>query len=191
MTDPPSEREIAERAQGHAHQPLTPAEYEALMHFRAQWAELVTNAGTRFFVLGSFADADVDRVNDLKSTINDFSADCVAYRMDDFLEDIDLNLNSILKFKLIADGSDYILGVCEHDKGGQLIEHGLLIESRSYIQKARLLKRTYPPDLEKQRYSWMQSLGVFEIFDYYGQLYEWETVPEYQSLVEGLVDDLV
>jgi hypothetical protein len=93
--------------------------------------------------------------------------------------------------KLIADGSRHILGVCEHDQGGALIEHGLLIESRSYIDKTHILKRTYPPEREKEQYSWMQTFGVFEIFEYYDQLYEWETVPEYEQQIENLVGELL
>jgi hypothetical protein len=71
--------------------------------------------------------------------------------MDDFLPDTDLVLHPILKFKLIADDSHHILSVCEHDLGGALIEHGLLIESGSYIDKTHILKRTYPPECEKEQ----------------------------------------
>lgn len=71
--------------------------------------------------------------------------------MDDFLPDTDLVLRPILKFKLIADDSHHILGVCGYDQGGALVEHGLLIESGSYIDKTHLLKRTYPPEREKEQ----------------------------------------
>ena len=34
-------------------------------------------------------------------------------------------------------------------------------------------------------------LGVFETFEYYDQLYEWETVPEYEQQIEDLVEELL
>lgn len=192
MPDTSSETDLETRAQRHHYRSLTPEEFEGLTHFRADWADIAAEADNRFFVLGSFAEDDVDRVNELKEYINRETGNgTVAYRMDDFLTDVDLVLHPILKFKLISDDSHHILGVCEHDQGGQLIEHGVLIESRSYIDKTHILKRTYPPDLGKERYSWMQTFGVFEIFEYHDQLYEWETVPEYEQLIEGLVDELL
>jgi hypothetical protein len=192
MPDTPSETDIEARAQRHHYRSLTPEEYEGLNRFRADWADLAAGADDRFFILGSFAEDDVDRVDELKAYVNEETDNnSVAYRMDDFLKDDDIILHPILKFKLIADDSHHILGVCEHSKGGQLIEHGLLIESRSYIEKTHILKRAYPTDLEKERYSWMQTFGVFEIFEYYDQLYEWKTVPDYQQQVEDLVDELL
>ena len=192
MPNSPSEDDIETRAQRHHYRSLTPEEYEALNRFRADWATIAAGASNRFFVLGSFAEEDVDRVNELKSYINTGTPeDTIAYRMDDFLQDDDLILHPILKFKLIADDSHHILAVCEHDKGGQLIEHGLLIESRSYIEKTHLLKRTYASDREKERYSWMQAFGVFEIFEFYDRIYEWQSVPDYQHQVEELVEELL
>jgi hypothetical protein len=37
----------------------------------------------------------------------------------------------------------------------------------------------------------MQTFGVFEIFDYYDQLYECETVPGYEQQIEDLVEGLL
>ena len=192
MPDSSLESDLEARAQRHHYRSLTPEEYEGLNHFRADWADIAVEADARFFILGSFSKDDVDRVNRLKDHINQETGDgTVAYRMDDFLPDTDLVLHPILKFKLIADDSHHILGVCEHDQGGALIEHGLLIESRSYIDKTHILKRTYPAEREKEQYSWMQTFGVFEIFEYYDQLYEWETVPEYEQQIEDLVEELL
>lgn len=192
MPDSSSESDLEARAKRHHYRSLTPEEYESLNHFRADWANIAAEADNRFFILGSFAKDDVDRVNELKAYINRETRDgAVAYRMDDFLPDTDLVLHPILKFKLIADDSHHILGVCEHDQGGALIEHGLLIESRSYIDKTHILKRTYPPEREKEQYSWMQTFGVFEIFEYYDQLYEWQTVSEYEHQIENLVEQLL
>ena len=190
MGDFASESELRQRAERHHHRPLTPEEYEALLSFRADWATIAADADARFFVLGSFAAGDVNRVNELKRFVNEEARDgAIAYRMDDFVTDDDVILHPILKFKLIADGSHHVVGVCEHDQGGQLIEHGLLVESRSYIDKTHVLKRSYPEGTEKERYSWMQTFGVFEIFDHYGRLHEW-TDGEYRETVESVVDDL-
>ncbi len=37
----------------------------------------------------------------------------------------------------------------------------------------------------------MQTFDVFEIFEYYDQLYEWEIVPEYEQQIEDLVGELL
>ena len=192
MPDSPSENDIITRAQRHHYRSLTPEEYEALTRYRAEWAKSAGGVKHRFFVLGSFAEGDADRVDELKSYINEeISENALAYRMDDFLSEEDIVLHPILKFKLIADDSHHLLMVCEHDKGGQLIEQGLLIECRSYIDKAHLLKRSYSIEEEKERYSWMQSFGVFEIFEFYDRIHEWESVSDYQRQIEALVDKLI
>lgn len=183
--------DLESRARQHHYRSLTPKEYEALNHYRAEWAQTAADAEHRFFILGSFSDDDVDRLDEFKRHVNEEATDsAVAYRMDDFLDDSDLTLNAILKFKLLADDSHYIVHICEHDEGGQMIEQGLLIESRAYIEKTHLLKRTYDDEQEKDRYSWMQSFGVFEIFHYHDCVYEWTDSEDFRATVETLVGEL-
>lgn len=182
---------LESRAREQHYGSLTPEEFEALNHYRADWATVAADADHRFFVLGSFAEGDVDRLDEFEQYVEREVSDvAVAYRMDDFLKNTDLTLNAILKFKLLADDSDHIVTICEHDEGGQMIEQGLLVESRAYIEKTHLLKRTYD-DEEKDRYSWMQSLGVFEIFRHHDRLYEWEDTDEFSRLTEELVEELI
>jgi hypothetical protein len=186
------EDSILSRARRYHYRSLSPDEYEALLRYRTDWADRAADAEHRFFLLGSFAEGDRERLSSIKSFINDtLGSDYVAYTMDDFIDDPDLILNPILKFKLIADDSHHILAVCEHDQGGQLIEHGLIIESRSYIAKTHMLKRRYDGNTEKTKYSWMQAFGTFEIFSYHERLYSWETVGEFDNLYKELVRELI
>jgi hypothetical protein len=183
---------ILSRARRHYPGSLPPKEYEALLRLKADWASLAAGVEHRFFILGSFADGDRERLTALKSYINEeLGPDYVAYTMDDFIQDSEIYLNAILKFQLLADDSHHILAVCEHDHGGQLIEHGLLIGRRSYLDKTQLLKRKYEDNVEKEVYSWMQAFGVFEIVEYHDRLHEWETVDAYEQLYEDLVQRLI
>lgn len=191
-SDTTEENDFLSRARSHYPGSLSPEEYEALKHYKADWARLAAGADHRFFILGSFAEGDRERLTSLKSYINEeLGPNYVAYTMDDFIEDVDATLNAILKFQLLAADSHHILAVCEHDRGGQLIEHGLLIGRRSYLDKTQLLKREYEDNVEKEVYSWMQAFGVFEIVEYHDRLHEWETVDAYEQLYEDLVQRLI
>ena len=53
------------------------------------------------------------------------------------------------------------------------------------------LKPSHPPERQKEQYSWMQISGVFEIFEYYDQLYGWKTMLEYEQQIEGIVEELL
>lgn len=188
-TNPPS---LIERAESYSQRKLSPKEYEALNHYRADWADKAGDCRTRIFVLGSFADDDVARVNEVKQYINQETHNgAVAYRMDEFVREDGVEMNAILKFRLLANDSDHIITVCEHDEGGQLIEQGMLIESTEYIKKTHLLKRTYDSETQKEKYSWMQSKGVFDIFGYHDCLHEWGDTDEFSEVTERLVSELV
>ncbi|MDS0261884.1 hypothetical protein NDI56_20985 [Haloarcula sp. S1CR25-12] len=191
-SDPEDDDTLLSRARRQYPGSLRPRDYEALTHYKADWASLAAGADHRFFILGSFADGDRARLTSLKAYINgELGPNYVAYTMDDFIADVDATLNAILKFQLLAADSHHILAVCEHDHGGQLIEHGLLIGRRSYLDKTQLLKREYEDDVEKDIYSWMQAFGVFEIVEYHDRLHEWETIEEYEQLYEDLVQGLI
>lgn len=188
-TNPPS---LIERAESYSQRKLSPKEYEALNHYRADWANKAGDCRTRIFVLGSFADDDVARVNEVKQYINQKSHNgAVAYRMDDFVKENKLEINAIMKFKLLADDSDHIITVCEHDEGGQLIEQGIIIDSKEYMKKSHLLKRAYDSETEKEQYSWMQSKGVFDMFSDHDCLHEWEDTDEFSEVTKRLVSELV
>ncbi|MEZ3144943.1 hypothetical protein [Halobaculum sp. MBLA0143] len=188
MTDTNS-LDVKERAREHSTGELTPSEYEALNHYRADWADVAATAEHRVFVLGSFAEDDVRRVNEVKEYVNQRAGDgLVAYRMDDFVQTEQQQLNALLKFKLLADDSDQIVLVCEHDRGGQVVEQVLLVESSAYRNKTHILKRRYPDEEEKEHYSWMQSNGVFEVFSRHGHVHEWRSPEAFSETVELLFD---
>lgn len=167
---------------------LPPEEYEAL-------TELVFELAPRpmydlqCFVLGSYnTDAnEKQKLRDLQQTVESWTGEnCRAYLMEDFTD----GLHPRTKFKLIADNSDYILGVCEHDKGGFQLELGMLISHRQYLENGYLLKRRYPSEeKEREKYNYMLSVGVFEMFGYGERLREWEDTQEYEVAINKMLSE--
>lgn len=85
--------------------------------------------------------------------------------------------NGVLKFRVLGDFADRIVGVAEHDRSGFLIEQGLSVAESDYFEKTYVLKR----DGEGvNSYNWMQE-SVFELLDREGRLCQWA---DKQSLVE-------
>ena len=92
-------------------------------------------------------------------------------------------MNTYLKFRLLADYSDFIIGIGEHDQGGFLVEQGYFTALETYFQKAHVLKREYTglaaDDVEtnantEDPYSGMQT-AIFEMLDEAGRLHIWIT----------------
>lgn len=183
-------QELLQRARERHHRDtLPPEEYEALMEMGA---ELVSSStcDARCFILGSY-DTEANEKQKLvylRREIEDWDGtDCRAYLMEDFTD----GLHPMVKFKLIADHSDYILGICEHDHGGFQLELGMLIALMEYFDRCHLLKRTYPEKTERKKYNWMLDAGAFKMFDYDGRLQEWEDTREYRVEVTNLLSELL
>ncbi|OAQ54482.1 hypothetical protein HTG_02720 [Natrinema mahii] len=99
-----------------------------------------------------------------------------------------------LKFRLLADYADYIVGVSEHDSGGFLVEQGYFTALEQYFEKTDVFKRTYedltPADLETEAdpenpYSGMQT-AIFEMLADGDRLCVWETEDELRECTSEL-----
>lgn len=171
--------------QYHHKETLPPEEYEALTHLVTE----VVNPGIydkQVFIIGSYDDDEKARLMGLRHAINTVeNADYRAFLM----EDLPSGLHPIVSFQLIADYSDHIVGVCEHDRGGFQLELGVIIALTRYFDRSHLLKRKYPNGQDREHFNWMLQVGVFEMFEYAGRLLEWR--PEnYESKCSEFIASL-
>lgn len=151
-----------------------------------------THSTPSFFILGCFETGEhssrncLDRVVGVKELINEKFGTQAAYLMDDFPD-----LHAITKFQIIVDEVDHIFCVVEHDKGGVMIEQGLLAAVPDAVSITHLLKRDYDTiEEEHAAYSWMQTEGIFDIFEYHDHLHRWETKDQLLSDTDALIDSL-
>lgn len=176
----PSISNVLETAQRyHYRDSLGPKAYEQaknisseLINYRAKCADL-------FLILGSFEEGDRERVETVRDIIGG-NQDCEAVMMDEF-SDVPAPRDGLAgheKFCLLCEYVDHIVGVCEHARGGFLIEQAIIVLIDEIGEKSHILKRLYSDDTEHEKYSWMQSSGVFLPFVRRGNLYEWETEDE-------------
>ena len=184
-------QELLQQVREHDHRTnLPPAEYEALMEMGPELARPPTY-DSQCFVLGSYNE-DANEKQKLiyfKEELQNWAGEnCRAYLMEDFPD----GLHPMIQFKLIADHSDYIIGICEHDKGGFQLELGMLIALMEYFDRCHLLKRTYPDEqTEHEKYNWMLSAGVFDMFEYGDRLWEWENSREYKVEVTNVLSTVL
>lgn len=143
---------------------------------------------TTVFVLGSYSGVDFGTLEEgekwklegVRGTINlasreRGSAGVYAFLMDDVPGGDDHWIDAVTKFRILADISDCILVVTEHDKGGAVFEQGMILMDEEYREKTILMKREYAnEEEEKANYSWMQSKGFFSNFDGRNKLITWE-----------------
>lgn len=185
-----SVEELAEKAEDYLHETsLTPSEYEALKQSIAELTPIFTTERA-YFVLGSYGRPEIHRLQLVKDRLNR-RADTYAFLMVDIRSEW---VNTYLKFRILADYTDFIIGVTEHDQGGFLIEQGYFTVLEEYFAKTYVLKREYESvdsadidtgvDLEKP-YSGMQT-AIFEMLADAGRLYTWNTEEELIGCVEDL-----
>lgn len=184
-------KEILQRAQEYDFRDTLPNdEYEALTEMIPK-LRLPDGYDSQCFVLGSY-DTETNekqRLLYLQREIEKWSGEnCRAFLMEDFPDE----LHQILQFKLIADHSDYIVGICEHDEGGFQLEFGMLVALMNYFDRFHLLKRRYPdPEKEREKYNGMLNPDVFGMFEYHDRLWEWEDQREYKVEVTNLLSQVL
>ncbi|WP_440009145.1 hypothetical protein [Halomicrococcus sp. SG-WS-1] len=174
----PAREEIIERAEEYLHETsLTPEEYEALKQSIAELSPIFTTESA-YFVLGSYGQPEIYRLHLVKDRLNR-RADAYAFLMVDIRSEW---VNTYLKFRLLADYTDYIVGVSEHDQGGFLVEQGYFTALEKYFAKTHVLKREYTDvgaedvdtnvDIENP-YSGMQT-AIFDMLANADRLYMWQ-----------------
>jgi hypothetical protein len=170
---------LAAKANEHLHDTsLSPEEYEALKHSVAELSPIFS-VDRAYFVLGSYGRPEIHRLQLVKDRLNR-RTNTYAFLMVDIRQEW---VNTYLKFRILADYTDFIIGVSEHDQGGFLVEQGYFTALETYFQKTHVLKREYTgltsEDVEtnantENPYSGMQK-AIFEMLDGAGRLYIWIT----------------
>ncbi|MDS0280368.1 hypothetical protein NDI85_21515 [Halomicroarcula sp. S1AR25-4] len=181
-------QELLKRAQGYHHRNSLPREeYEALMAMGSELANPV-KYDAQFFVLGSYNPNEKPKLEYLKTEANSWpGVNCRAYLMEDLADD----LHPMVQFRVIADYSDSIIAICEHDQGGFQLELGMLLALSEYQDRFHLLKRSYSDTVEREKYNWMLDAGAFDLFDYQDRLHEWRDSAEFKAEVDTLLTDLL
>ncbi|SEP71645.1 hypothetical protein [Natrinema salaciae] len=182
--------ELAAKAESYLHESsLTPEEYEALKQSVAELSPLLTTDRT-YFVLGSYGRPEIHRLQLVKDRLNRRS-DRYAFLMVDIRSEW---TNTYLKFRLLADYADVIVGVTEHDQGGFLVEQGYFTAIETYFEKTHVLVRTYEEtdaaDVEtsvdpERPYSGMQT-AIFDMLADADRLCTWETEDELRDCATTL-----
>lgn len=150
-------------------------------------SDLVSLGETQVFILGSYETREKERLMFLRDQINAQSGGR-AYLMDEFSD----NLHPIVQFRIIADFSDVIVGICEHDQGGFQVELGILLAVAGYLDRTHLLKRTYRDEEDEHTaFNWMLDSGVFDLFEFEGGLREWETRHQLEDEIEDLLEEIL
>jgi hypothetical protein len=182
--------ELAEKADEYLHETsLTPEEYEALKQSVAELTPIFS-AENSYFVLGSYGKSEIRRLQLVKDRLNRRPS-AYAFLMVDIRSEW---TNTYLKFRLLADYTDTIVGVAEHAQGGFLVEQGYFTALEEYFAKTHVFKREYEPhDLEdietgvtsENPYSGMQT-AIFEMLDDGGRLCRWATEDDLVECVDTL-----
>ena len=185
-----SVEDIAERAEAYLHETsLTPEEYEALKQSVAELSPIFS-ADRAYFVLGSYGQPEIRRLQLVKDRLNR-RPDAYAFLMVDIRSEW---VNTYLKFRLLADYTDYIVGVAEHAQGGFLVEQGYFTALEKYFAKTHVCQREYarlnPSDVDtgvdvENPYSGMQT-AIFEMLEERGRLCEWTTEDDLVECVENI-----
>lgn len=144
----------------------------------------------KIFLLGSYGEEEKERLRQVQTILNEFyriqgSSDARVYLMED-IPGTDVWINLDVKFRLLADIADSLVGVAEHDRGGFMFEQGILSTDEKYRQKTIIIKREYRTNEEEHdHFSAMQSSGIFSELDRQDRLFRWETGGE---LIEATGD---
>lgn len=163
---------------------LSPDEYESLKTLNTELVNANRNQ-TSVLILGSYDRDKKPRLLYIKDSLAQ-SPTCNPYLMEDFAD-----LNAVVKFQLVADQSDYIVGIVEDDQGGFQLEMGMTIVLARYFNRCTVLKRTYPEKGDRNVYNWMLQNGVFDLFDMHGRLREWGDDTPFETAAGNVVDDLI
>jgi len=142
-------------------------------------------ADTVIFVIGNYDDPQKERVEAVRDQLSDLRAGDEAF----ILEDIDPETiaweNFYVKFRVLLEGSDCVIGVFEDNDGGHELELGEADLSSTYILKRDYGQASIDDDVEYEKYDAM--LGtLFEMMDNRGHLLSWTSEDELRDAVEEI-----
>jgi hypothetical protein len=151
----------------------------------------IFSAESSYFVLGSYGQPEIRRLQLVKDRLNR-KPGAYAFLMVDIRSEW---TNTYLKFRLLADYTDVIVGVAEHSQGGFLVEQGYFTALEEYFAKTHVFKREYdildPDTLDTgieidNPYSGMQT-PIFRMLDDVDRLCRWATEDDLVECTETLV----
>lgn len=190
MDEQPRLEELAEKAEKYLHgRSLTPREYEGLKRSVGELSAIFT-ADRAYFVLGSYGRPEIYRLQLVKDRLNRREG-AYAFLMVDIRGEW---TNTYLKFRLLADYTDYIVGIAEHGRGGFLVEQGYFTALEQYFAKTHVFKRDYqgldPDEIDTDvdpddPYSGMQT-AIFDLLAEAERLRVWTTEDDLVKCVGSL-----
>lgn len=182
--------DVAEKATEYLYdRSLTPEDYEEFKHSVAELSPIFTT-DRAYFVLGSYGRLEIRRLQLVKDRLNR-RPDSYAFLMVDIRSEW---TNTYVKFRVLADYTDVIVGVAEHAHGGFLVEQGYVTALEDYFEKTHVFKRDYETldtaDLEttvdpENPYSGMQT-AIFEMLESAERLCRWSTEDDLVDCVDTL-----
>ncbi|MFX1241039.1 MAG: hypothetical protein ACFFA7_07300 [Promethearchaeota archaeon] len=89
----------------------------------------------KVFICGSYSEETFPTLQDVQNIVNNLENN-LGFLEKEFRRTHLENL--ILKFDLIAKFSNEIIMIIEHDKGGHMIEMGIILSFREYLDKAKV-----------------------------------------------------
>lgn len=186
MTPPSSSgplEAISRVMNGYLDRDLEPSEIQNLTEAVTDHLLPLAQHQRTILILGSYEEESHWKLKATQSQLNELhreqaQSNCYSFLMEDVPGE-DIWINAEVKFRLLADIADYIIGVVEHDRGGFLFEQGIISTNEDYRGKTHFLKYRYPTESEeKDNYSFMQSKGLFQKFESSGRLNEWSNNEE-------------
>ncbi len=108
--------------------------------FLDEFIEIFSIEGLRkqkIFICGSYSKENLTTLKKIREEINNESEKYLAFLELSFKKTH--NENFIFKFDLLARISDEIFMVIEHDKGGHMIELGIIITTKEFLEKTNIL----------------------------------------------------
>ena len=90
---------------------------------------------TKIFICGSYNEDTFSSLQEVQKIVNAVEVNLGFFEKDFRRTHLE---NLIYKFDLIAKFSDEILMVIEHDKGGHMIEMGIILSFKEYYEKTKV-----------------------------------------------------
>ncbi|MFX0038336.1 MAG: hypothetical protein ACFFCY_03340 [Promethearchaeota archaeon] len=89
----------------------------------------------KVFICGSYSDETFPTLQEVQNIVNKIENNLGFFEKEFRRTHIE---NLILKFDLIAKFSNEIIMIIEHDKGGHMIEMGIILSFKEYLEKTKV-----------------------------------------------------
>jgi len=89
----------------------------------------------KIFICGSYSDETFPTLQEVQKIVNTIENNLAFFEKDFRRTHLE---NLILKFDLIAKFSNEIIMIIEHDKGGHMIEMGIILSFKEFLKKTKV-----------------------------------------------------